>query len=122
MGADEKFFPEQTDAELILTDVSASGLTLRVEDHRKTGMFAHGVDYILWKLVESEWRQVPALKPLTSMDDGPAIDYHADVDYDWDFWRYGALTPGSYRMSKEVCWDSGEILEKSIVFADFTIE
>lgn len=122
MGADEEFFPEQADAELILTDVSASGLTLRVEDHRKTGMFAHGTDYILWKLVEDEWRQVPGLKPLTPMEGGPAIDYHSGVDYDWDFWRYGALTPGSYRMTKEVCWGSGTSLEESVVYADFSIE
>ncbi|MCI8539316.1 MAG: hypothetical protein HFF18_11770 [Oscillospiraceae bacterium] len=121
MGEDEKFFPEQTDAELILTDVTAQGLTLRVEDSLGRDMFTHGVDYMLWKLVGDEWRQVPGIEPLTP-EGGPSIDYHANVDYNWDFWRYGKLTPGSYRMTKEICWGSGENLETAIVYADFTIE
>lgn len=122
MGADEEFFPEQTDAELILTDVTAWGLTLSVENRREDEL-TYGGSYDLWKLVGDDWRRIPYCKPENGQVGDMLMLYRQDAaqTLEW-YYLYGKLAPGSYRVTKEVCWGSGESMEKSIVFADFTIE
>ncbi len=122
MGADEECFPEQTDAELVLTDVTAWGLTLSVENRREDEL-TYGGSYDLWKLVGDDWRQLPYCKPENGQVGDFLMLYRQDAAQTLEWYHlYGKLAPGSYRVTKEVCWGSGESVEKSIVFAGFTIE
>lgn len=108
--------------------VTKKGLTLRIEQFggNPTGELSTGEWFKLEKTVNDEWQEVAT---------NPLIDYawHAiaykinknditKLDVEWE-WLYGELTPGFYRLSKEIMdFRATGDFDKEIYQVHFTIE
>ena len=108
--------------------VTKKGLTLRIEQFggNPTGELQTGEWFKLEKSVNDDWQDV-ATNPLIDYA-WNAIAYKINkndvtvLDVEWE-WLYGELTPGYYRLSKEVMdfREAGDF-DKEIYQVNFTIE
>ena len=97
-------------------------------DEENVSLFVHGYQSPIIKQIDGEWY-------VLKWRNGAAYPERADFCYDAEanssthFWYdvdriYGRLTPGTYRMVKEVClyFKDGRTPEKGMAYYEFTVE
>lgn len=91
---------------LYAEDVTPTGLTLKIEQFGGThsGQLQTGEWYKLETTVNDEWQEVETIISNYGINDLAYLISGNDItefEVDWE-WLYGKLSPGFYRMSKEV--------------------
>ena len=111
-GGAGQYIPEsQNDTIAVIMSVSnitPSGLTVhfRQYDKRNTKELLYGEGYLLERLEDSSWVEVPRIIENGAFtDEGYSIptEGEAVIETNWE-WLYGKLTSGTYRITKTV-WD-----------------
>lgn len=108
-------------------NVTNTGMTLKFEQFggAHTGQLQTGEWYKLETTVNDEWREVETVISDYGFDDIAYLIKKNDItrlEVNWE-WLYGELSPGFYRMSKEVMNFRGTgDYDKEIYLVHFTIE
>jgi len=86
-----------------ITDVSSKGATLTIKDSNKE-RFVYGEWYKIVKVEDGNWLELETLIGRPAFNEMAYVpDEKGKVEFviDWE-WLYGELTPGTYRLMKDV--------------------